>query len=170
MKQLTISLAMIFSLTAFAQLPGNTNASAPGASAVAGSNEKVPAVTVMLHGWVVDEVCGRVTGRTSEHASCARMCSRIMHKTMVFVSDYNGVNIAVKNPKELRPYMGKHLDIEARIIAAKTIEVLHVDPASANAPPNDPIAAHDVLILPQAEPAKPASAKTAGTQAERKLQ
>jgi hypothetical protein len=147
MKKLIVCWALIFGSSALAQVPGATGM--PVASkALSGS------LPVTLHGWVVDEVCGRVTGRTSEHASCARMCSRIMHKKLVFVSDYNGVNLAVKNPKELRPYMGKHLDIEARIIAAKMIEVLHVDPASANASPNDPIAAHDVLILPKPEPQK----------------
>lgn len=155
-KSFIIFITM-FTLAAGAQAPAK-NTLTPVAAAKQG---KTP---MALHGWVVDEVCGRVTGRSSEHASCARMCSRLHHKTLVFVSDYNGVNIQVKNPKQLRPYMGKHLDIEARLIAPKTIEVLHVDPASANAPPNDPIAAHDVLVLPPGTPTTPAAAQTGKVQ------
>ena len=168
MKRLAIGVVMMVSLAALAQVPergaAGQNAVTPEQTARSESNVVSPKVE-RLHGWVVDEVCGRVTGRTSEHATCAKMCSRIMHKTLVFVSDYNGVNIAVTNPKELRPYMGKHLDIEARLIAPKTIEVLHVDPASASAPPNDPIAAHDAPVLPQPDLVKSATAKPANTQA-----
>jgi len=161
MKKFTISLAMIFSLSALAQLPGNTtgptNASATNAGTVTGNKVKAPPATVMmLHGWVVDEVCGRVTGRTSEHATCAKMCSRLMHKTLVFVSDYNGVNVKVKNPEALKPYLGKHLDIEARLIAPREIKVLRVHIASASASPNDPVAAHDnAPLIPTAEWKKP---------------
>jgi hypothetical protein len=145
MYKFFLNWMLLVSLAAWAQGPAKTSASLMGKTAS----------PIALHGWVVDEVCARVTGRTSEHASCARMCSRMHHKELVFVSDYNGLNIKVKNPNKLRPYMGKHLDIEARLLAPKKIEVLHVDPASANAPPNDPIAAHDVLVLPPGVKALP---------------
>lgn len=162
MKRFAIALVIMLSWPALAQEPSKNTATMNGSMATSTKQEKVQPIT-KLHGWVVDEVCGRVTGRTSEHASCARMCSRMDHRQLVFVSDYNGVNIAVKNPNELRPFMGKHLDIEARLIAPKTIEVVRVDPASVNASPNDPIAAHDVLILPQSTTVRPS-----GTEQEKK--
>lgn len=161
MARLAIAFLLTFALTAWAQIPAKNAAGTSNFASVANAvTVKQPkSVSLMkLHGWVVDEVCGRVTGRTSAHANCARMCSRMEHRQLVFVSDYNGVNITVKNPGKLRPYMGKHLDIEARLLAPKTIKVVYVDPASANASPNDPVAAHDVLILPQTK-ADPPSEK-----------
>jgi hypothetical protein len=172
MKRLAIGVAMFISLAVLAQGPEKTP---PGQSAVnpekaAGSKSNaLPAKVEMLHGWVVDEVCGRVTGRTSEHATCARMCSRLMHKTLVFVSDYNGVNVKVRNPETLKPYLGKHLDIEARLIAPREIEVLHVDIASASASPNDPVAAHDnAPLIPTAEWKKPVWATADNAQQQKK--
>lgn len=155
MKKLAIAVVMIVSLAVLAQVPDKSAAGQNGKAATT----KMKATTAKvekLHGWVVDAVCARVTGRTSEHATCAKMCSRMTHRTLAFVSDYNGVNIKVKNPETLKPYLGKHLDIEAKLIAPREIQVLHVDTASASAPPNDPVAAHDnAPLIPTAEWKKP---------------
>jgi hypothetical protein len=157
MKKLAIGSVLLLAVGALAQMPESKPAVTSGKTQTAAvANVAAPAKTEKLHGWVVDEVCGRVTGRTSEHATCAKMCSRTIHKTLVFVSDYNGVNVQVKNPDTLRPFLGKHLDIEAKLLAPREIEVLHVDLASANASPNDPIAAHDnAPLIPTAEWKKP---------------
>jgi len=155
MKKLAIGMALLLALGAMAQVPDPKPAVTTD-KPQAGSPAASPAKVEALHGWVVDEVCARVTGRTSEHATCATMCSRMTHKTLVFVSDYNGVNVKVKNPEALKPYLGKHLDIEARLIAPREIEVLHVNVASANASPNDPVAAHDYApLIPTPEWKKP---------------
>lgn len=164
MKNLAIGLILLFSLAALGQVPAEKPAVTSNNVQPAASKPAAPAKVETLHGWVVDEVCARVTGRTSEHATCARMCSRMTHKTLVFVSDYNGVNVHVKNPDTLRPYLGKHLDIEARLLAPSEIEVVHVQAASANASPNDPVAAHDnAPLIPTAEWKKPVWAAS-GTQ------
>lgn len=157
MKNLAISLILLFSLAALGQMSADKPAvTSNNVQPAAAAKPAAPAKVETLHGWVVDEVCARVTGRTSEHATCARMCSRMTHKTLVFVSDYNGVNVHVKNPDSLRPYLGKHLDIEARLLAPREIEVVHVQAASANASPNDPVAAHDnAPLIPTAEWKKP---------------
>lgn len=151
MKKLASGLVLLLSLGALAQVPQSKPA-VTTEKAQSSAPAAAPAKVETLHGWVVDEVCARVTGRTSEHATCARMCSRMTHKTLVFVSDYNGVNVKVKNPDTLKPYLGKHLDIEAKLLAPTEIEVLHVAVASANASPNDPVAAHDnATLIPGAE-------------------
>lgn len=170
MKRLAIGISMIVSLALLAQVPQESKAGQSAAAPQAGSKSSLtPPKVEKLHGWVVDEVCGRVTGRTSEHATCAQMCSRLMHKTLIFVSDYNGINVKVKNPAALKPYLGKHLDIEARLLAPREIEVLYVDIASASASPNDPVAAHDnAPLIPTAEMKKPVWATTDNTQQQKK--
>lgn len=172
MKKLAIASVLLFGLTALAQVPASKAAATPDKVQPAAATSTVsaaPAQVEKLHGWVVDAVCGRVTGRTSEHATCARMCSRLTHKTLVFVSDYNGVNVKVKNQDALKPYLGKHLDIEAKLLAPREIEVLNVDVASANASPNDPIAAHDnAPLIPTAEWKKPIWAQSDPPQQQQK--
>jgi hypothetical protein len=153
MKKLAIITVLLMGLGALAQAPAGKAAVKTDKTQPA---TKAPVKVEKLHGWVVDEVCGRVAGRTSEHATCAKMCSRTIHKDLVFVSDYNGINVKVKNPDKLRPFMGKHLDIEAKLLAPREIEVLRVDVASADASPNDPVAAHDnAPLIPTPESTKP---------------
>jgi hypothetical protein len=164
MKKLAIGSVLLLGLAAVAQVPASKPA-VTSDKVQAAANSAATAKIETLHGWVVDEVCGRVTGRTSEHATCAKMCSRTIHKTLIFVSDYNGVNVKVKNQEALKPYLGKHLDIEAKLLAPLEIEVLRVEPASANASPNDPIAAHDnAPLIPTAEWKKPVWAESAQPQ------
>jgi hypothetical protein len=171
MKRLAVGVTMVINLALLAQGPRESKAGQTAAAPQAGSKSSLtPPKVEKLHGWVVDEVCGRVTGRTSEHATCAKMCSRLMHKTLIFVSDYNGINVKVKNPETLKAYLGKHLDIEARLLAPREIEVLHVDIASASASPNDPIAAHDnAPLIPTAEWKKPVWATADNAQEQKKI-